>query len=370
MTIQQSLEQYRQDIITKYRNNISLNKIAILYGVNSGTMWYTLKKWGEINGSRKTHPNYGKLRDKKEEIRGLLEKGSSFYNIAQTLDVKPSSIKSFCKKNNLQSSHKCKVDYDNLVSDMAEEIFFLYDGGMRVCDIAEKLGRPDNGVRTVILKSGRELRDNTTYKVNEHYFDKIDSENRAYTLGWFYTDGCVDNIGKMRITLQEEDKEILEWITKDMEYTGPLSYQKTRNTSKPQWTLCINRKILADQLINKGCVPNKSLILTTPSYDIVPRDLYCHFMRGVFEGDGSISKKGGHVSITGSYSFTHSLPSILPCKITGLYKRYKDREDNKTAWQLFIGKREECRDFLNWIYPPTACMVLRRKHEIYKQLYL
>lgn len=31
------------------------------------------------------------------------------------------------------------------------------------------------------------------YKVNEHTFDSIDSDEKAYLLGLFYSDGCIHN---------------------------------------------------------------------------------------------------------------------------------------------------------------------------------
>ena len=31
------------------------------------------------------------------------------------------------------------------------------------------------------------------YNVNEHYFDNINSDEKAYILGLFYSDGCIIN---------------------------------------------------------------------------------------------------------------------------------------------------------------------------------
>ena len=44
-----------------------------------------------------------------------------------------------------------------------------------------------------------------------------------------------------------------------------------------------------NDLIKQGCVPNKSLILTFPNKHQVPKNLINHFIRGYFDGDGSIS---------------------------------------------------------------------------------
>ena len=44
-----------------------------------------------------------------------------------------------------------------------------------------------------------------------------------------------------------------------------------------------------NDLIKQGCVPRKSLILTFPNTNQVPENLINHFIRGYFDGDGSIS---------------------------------------------------------------------------------
>ena len=44
-----------------------------------------------------------------------------------------------------------------------------------------------------------------------------------------------------------------------------------------------------NDLIKQGCIPNKSLVLTFPNKYQVPENLINHFIRGYFDGDGSIN---------------------------------------------------------------------------------
>ena len=44
-----------------------------------------------------------------------------------------------------------------------------------------------------------------------------------------------------------------------------------------------------NDLIKQGCIPNKSLVLTFPNKHQVPENLINHFIRGYFDGDGSIN---------------------------------------------------------------------------------
>ena len=52
---------------------------------------------------------------------------------------------------------------------------------------------------------------------------------------------------------------------------------------------------MANDLINLGCIPNKSLILLPPK---LKDEFISHFIRGYFDGDGSIGKYKNRYKIT------------------------------------------------------------------------
>ena len=54
-------------------------------------------------------------------------------------------------------------------------------------------------------------------------------------------------------------------------------------------------EINCNDLINLGCVPNKSLILTPPN---LKDKFVSHFIRGYFDGDGSIGKYEGRIKFS------------------------------------------------------------------------
>ena len=77
--------------------------------------------------------------------------------------------------------------------------------------IAERLSK--NNINK--YKRGYFLRKFKT--INENYFDEINSEEKAYFLGLLYADGCNHNLDKKKkisISLQEEDKFILEQFSR------------------------------------------------------------------------------------------------------------------------------------------------------------
>ena len=81
------------------------------------------------------------------------------------------------------------------------------------------------------------------------------------------------------------------------------------------------------------------------------------FIRGYFDGDGSINTG---LTIVSTLTFCQSLKDILPCTITNIYQRYKDREPDKSSHQLFVGKRKEVQKIYTWMYD-NATIWLERK---------
>ena len=87
---------------------------------------------------------------------------------------------------------------------------------------------------------------------------------------------------------------------------------------KNQWKLKINSKKLTQQLTKLGCVQAKSLILTWPQW-LTDQKLQQHFIRGYFDGDGSLyakePSKTGHIDwgwqITSTGIFCEKVKNII-----------------------------------------------------------
>ena len=123
-------------------------------------------------------------------------------------------------------------------------------------------------------------------QLDEHYFENIDNEEKAYFLGLIVSDGCIysQNIrsSMVTITLQDCDKYILERFIKCI---------KSNKHITSDGRGCFEIQILSDIMVNDlrkyGLFENKSLHTIFPKN--LPKDLYCHFIRGLIDGDGSIS---------------------------------------------------------------------------------
>lgn len=217
------------------------------------------------------------------------------------------------------------------------------------------------------------------YLVNETYFDKIDTPNKAYCLGFLYADGS-NSISKSTITmsLQEDDFQILENIRLEIGSEKPLEFLDYSNkhdfgyTYKNQYRLNIFSKHMCNSLQSIGMLPNKSLILTYPD---IPDNLHSHFIRGYFDGDGSvcqiIKSANNHavqLTITSTETFCQKLCEICKDKI-GITGHIYNASCNNGITKVFnLSGRNLVKTFLDWIYT-DAELYMERKHERYINYY-
>lgn len=129
--------------------------------------------------------------------------------------------------------------------------------------------------------------------VNEKYFEKIDSEEKAYWLGFLMADGCVREYRKgcfqTSFELSHKDVKVLKKFKKDVEFSGTILKNKTLIGGK-RARIIINNSNFSYALINHGVIPNKTGRESIPP---IKRTLLKDFIRGFFDGDGCIMVKFG-----------------------------------------------------------------------------
>jgi intein-encoded DNA endonuclease-like protein len=220
----------------------------------------------------------------------------------------------------------------------------------------------------------------TKYIPNEKFFDIIDSEEKAYVLGFFYADGnnYIKDVHSYEVSvgLQEEDKLILE---KMRDLLSPQTKLKFTDYSdkgwKNQFKLKINSKLLSEQLTKLGCVTAKSLTLTWPEWLIDP-ELQRHFIRGYFDGDGSLyakkPTKTGQIDWGWQITSTNNFCTEAK-KLIGQYVNVHCSQslahsnlDNNITATLSIGGNVQVKQVLDWMYK-DATIYMDRKYNKYQE---
>jgi len=233
------------------------------------------------------------------------------------------------------------------------------------------------------------------YKVNfanHEYFDIINTEAKAYLLGFFLADGCIEgtkyrngNISN-RLTIRNsiDDKTAVELFNKEIcpkskIYT--INYQGGVKKRKLQLNLRWTSKHMTNTLINKYNFSRRKAYdkkFKFP-FETIPKSLIRHFIRGFFDGDGNVdfsityTKNGVETTrfqygfVVTALPFTKQLSNII-CKITpGITGTISKITGKTTYWFVlrFNTKRIKSVDkryeFYKYFYQDANYFLKRKK---------
>jgi hypothetical protein len=205
----------------------------------------------------------------------------------------------------------------------------------------------------------------TKYCTNQILMDNIDTEEKAYWLGFFYADAYnKEKTGQIIIELQERDKEHLfkcaNFFGKPRE---PFLQLKNKGKYKA-YRLELNGRKLSNSLKEKGCHGAKSFNIVFPSW--LDDQLVKHFIRGYFDGDGCINihQDQLNISIVSTKEFNIYLQNIFKTININSQIYCPERYTGNTCRLDFGGSRQVSK-FCEWIYE-NATIYLDRKYNLYQ----
>jgi hypothetical protein len=198
------------------------------------------------------------------------------------------------------------------------------------------------------------------YALNLEYFENIDTPEKAYIIGLLYADGCNTRRG-LQIALAEEDKEVIEFVKSQLGASNALRFvPAARVTWKNKWELNITSMKLSRQLTAVGIHPDKSLTIKFPSW--LSDNLMSHFIRGYFDGDGSIWQSGKSFSVafsSGSLPFIKELHKVLLDQSGANLNYYKHSSNNGNSIQS--SKQETVGKVLTYLYNDSPFSMERKR---------
>ncbi len=146
------------------------------------------------------------------------------------------------------------------------------------------------------------------YDLDDEFFDSIDSEAKAYWLGFITADGCVmTDHGKnlIQVKLMESDANHLDKLKSALDTQRPLVYSARSGVAGPCVKLLLTSPQMVTALVALGVTPRKSMVVK-PWYG--PMSLMPHYWRGLFDGNGCISKEAARPN-----KWALTLCGSLPC---------------------------------------------------------
>ena len=210
-------------------------------------------------------------------------------------------------------------------------------------------------------------------KFNQDYFSKIDTQDKAYWFGFLYADGSLTKSNsydkepnRLQINISFKDIQLLENFLTDIDSENIKieTYQPNESTfgKNKMSRITLNSIKICSDMLNNG-FRKKSMLASNTVFDYIPKKLYRHFIRGYFDGDGSINIDG-KITFSGTKDFLIKIDSILKenniIKQSYLYTYSDHRKDKSHNLAIsMVGLHKE--NMFNYMYK-NATRYLERKY--------
>ena len=265
------------------------------------------------------------------------------------------------------------------IKDYQEEITKLYQEDKTAKEISSLLGfKYPQPVYNYFKKMGWGKTGKTgkrIYKVNEDFFKCINTEEKAYILGFICADGHIEK-DRLNITVSIKDRDILEKIRYAMHSNHPIKevqrtnpYKKTNRENLILSELMIGSVELVKPLFNMGLTTNKTYTLNGDILKYIPKYLIRDFLRGYFDGDGNVffgrrysSGYKYNVNICGNEDFLLKSFQVYFPSNNKLYKDLYSRQCY--VWK--ISQKDKVRDFMYYLYYNSSIFLQRKYNEFRK----
>lgn len=222
---------------------------------------------------------------------------------------------------------------------------------------------PDCKIKDDYLLIGKPLK----YHINNKYFEKIDTHNKAYIIGFILADGSIDIHGHyiLKIELSSRDSYILDFINRELSSNYPI-IRKYKNNHIYDILQISNKQIVID-LMKLGIYQRKTYGTNIP---IIPQKFRKDFFRGVFDGDGTIGnyKYKNHKNLQPSWMIScqnttrlQNLKEYCNLNVGGIYQCV-----DKGSWRT--SKLNDIKIIYNYMYYDRDLFCLLRKRVIFEQI--
>lgn len=165
---------------------------------------------------------------------------------------------------------------------------------LTVKDIGKQYKLTKRSMTTLLKHFGIDSRKKNRYTLNEDFFQEINTEQQAYWLGFLFADGFVGDQAYNNIVFSQafNNKWAISHFANAIDFSGELRYVEPGraggySSDQPHYVINFSSKKMVQDLNNLGLSHKKENRTKIP--ETIPEYLIHHFIRGIFDGDGSIS---------------------------------------------------------------------------------
>ena len=306
------------------------------------------------------------------KIQQMIEDGFAATRIAYILNLELAYILKLRKDNNW------KLKLESFSEDKIKIIKSLYAQGVSAKTLGIKFSIDKRRVQKWAKFDGT-LR--TTFEshrytfFDEHYFDVIDSPEKSYWLGFAYADAYNNpDINSFTIALKGSDKSHLIKLAKLLSYSPDKiidGYAELNDKLFPTASLKLYSKHLCQTMTKLGCMKAKSFIIKYPTW--LKEDLHLHFIRGMFDGDGCLTKRKPNNewkwSLVSTKEACQDIKNIIEKYLKMAVNFECISKTNNNTYCLEVTGNERIHKMMTWLYLDShEAIRLDRKYQKYLEL--
>ena len=194
------------------------------------------------------------------------------------------------------------------------------------------------------------------HAMNDYFFSDINTEEKAYWLGFMAADGSVNKTGIV-INLKDIDTNHLEKFKETIESTVNITIHKNNGFSGGETNIAHFGQwspIMANDLFKLGFMFRKAHMIKPPK---IKEHLQRHYWRGVIDGDGSISKRNLVRINSGSRKFLLDVKNLL----FSIGIQSGEIRKEVTSFVLSISEKKNLTKLYNLLYKEAQYYYPRKK---------
>lgn len=282
-----------KDIGTLYEAGESPKNLATQFKTTTSNISRILK----AQKIRRRQQPHHVPKTKHSEICLRYQAGESALVIAQDFGVSSYTVRYITKHSGIKLRRPGPAY--KLTTNQIEEMQNQYKDGQTIPKLAVNYKVSNHTIAYALMKGGTARRPqgecNRVHSCNHAFFSSIDSEEKAYWLGYLSADGCLYQHKTRKcypilsVNLSSADYKHLERFKKALQSSHPIKNYiynyKTPNQKVSRLT--ISSQQIGKDLIQWGVTPRKTSALKWP--DFLSDELLRHYLRGIFDGDGCFS---------------------------------------------------------------------------------
>lgn len=236
-------------------------------------------------------------------------------------------------------------------------------------------------IRKYLRKYNLDVQDEVRYKhfrkysANHNFFENIDTEEKAYWLGFILADGAIlttpnkPKTLRLQILLSEKDKTHIEKFLRTIKSNHPIKIDEIEVNGKKhkQARVRINGYKICKDLMRHNVYPNKSTVEQV--VENLPPHLIQHYLRGYFDGDGSFSEwisiKNRPIS---SFTIVGSkeVVQFFTKQLQDLFSKSPIIKQEGKIYVLTVGGNPQVQRIMDYLYN-NATVYLDRKYHHYQE---